>query len=98
MVLVARVAFGVAAQEQEPSTDHAVGFYDARLQRVVLVSGAGDPKDGDRDKVWSWSGTRWEPGRSLDRQDESMLVLLTRLVAGRPSSQAGQGRPAHRGR
>ena len=61
-VLVARVTFGVAARaEEEPSTDHAVGFYDARLQRVVLVSGAGDPKDGDRDKVWSWSGTRWEP-------------------------------------
>jgi hypothetical protein len=61
VVIVAQVAFGVAAQQQEPSTDHAAGFYDARLQRVVLVSGAGDPKDGDRDKVWSWSGSRWEP-------------------------------------
>ena len=43
-----------------PATDHAVGYYDERLQRVVLVGGAGDPKPGDRDKVWSWSGTRWE--------------------------------------
>ena len=31
-----------------------------RLRRVVLVGGAGDPKEGDRDKVWSWSGTQWE--------------------------------------
>ena len=43
-----------------PRTDHAVGFYDSQLQRVVLVGGPGDPKHGDRDKVWSWSGTRWE--------------------------------------
>ncbi len=43
-----------------PATDHAVGYYDERLQRVVLVGGVGDPKVGDRDKVWSWSGTRWE--------------------------------------
>ena len=62
VVAAARVTFGVAAQvEEEPATDHAVGFYDSRLQRVVLVSGVGDPKDGDRDKVWTWSGTRWEP-------------------------------------
>ena len=45
---------------QAPRTDHALGFYDLRLRRVVLVGGAGDPKEGDRDKVWSWSGTRWE--------------------------------------
>jgi hypothetical protein len=44
-----------------PRTDHALGFYDLRLRRVVLVGGAADPKQGDRDKVWSWSGTRWEP-------------------------------------
>ena len=43
-----------------PATDHAVGFYDPRLQRVVVVGGPGDPTSGDRDKVWSWSGTRWE--------------------------------------
>ena len=45
---------------QAPRTDHALGFYDPRLRRVVLVGGAGDPKEGDRDKVWSWSGTQWE--------------------------------------
>ena len=44
-----------------PRTDHALGFYDLRLRRVVLVGGTGDPKQGDRDKVWSWSGTQWEP-------------------------------------
>ena len=49
-----------AASQAGPGIDHAVGFYDPRLQRVVLVGGAGDPKHGDRDKVWSWNGTRWE--------------------------------------
>ena len=43
-----------------PDTGHAVGFYDAQLQRIVLVGGAGDPKHGERDTVWSWSGRRWE--------------------------------------
>ena len=47
---------------QAPRTDHAVGYYDVRLRRVVLVGGAGDPKEGDRDKVWSWSGSQWEAG------------------------------------
>jgi hypothetical protein len=54
-----------------PRTDHAVGYYDQRLGRVVLIGNAGDPIDGERDKVWSWSGTRWEviteagpPGRT----------------------------------
>lgn len=43
-----------------PRTDHAVGYYDLQLQRVVLVGGPGDPKDGDSDKVWSWNGARWD--------------------------------------
>jgi hypothetical protein len=43
-----------------PSADRAVGFYDEQLQRVVLVGGAGDPVEGDRDRVWSWTGRRWE--------------------------------------
>jgi hypothetical protein len=43
-----------------PVTDHAVGFYDSRLRRVVLVGGAGDPRGAERDQVWSWSGTQWE--------------------------------------
>jgi hypothetical protein len=58
----------VAAGQPPPSdraavgikTDHAVGFYDDSLRRVVLVGGAGDPKDGERDRVWTWSGERWE--------------------------------------
>jgi hypothetical protein len=49
-----------ASRDREPSTDHAVGFYDDRLRRVALVAGAGDPTPGDRDSVWTWSGTRWE--------------------------------------
>jgi hypothetical protein len=44
-----------------PPTDHAVGYYDATLQRVMVVGAAGDPRDGVRDAVWSWSGRRWEP-------------------------------------
>lgn len=59
------------AHAQELRTQHAVGYFDARLQRVVLVGGEGEPRDGERDNVWSWSGTSWEvetaagpPGRS----------------------------------
>ena len=44
-----------------PRTGHALGFYDGRLRRVVLVGAPGDPKDGDRDSVWIWSGATWEP-------------------------------------
>ena len=43
-----------------PRADHAVGFYDERIGRIVLVGGAGDPKHGDRDTVWSWGGKNWE--------------------------------------
>jgi hypothetical protein len=49
----AAVAAGIRA-------DHAVGFYDASRRRVVIVGGAGDPKDGERDQVWSWSGHGWD--------------------------------------
>ncbi len=48
------------AAGEAPRTDHAVGFYDSRLQRVVLIGGPGDPKQDDHDAVWSWSGTGWE--------------------------------------
>ena len=41
-------------------TTHAVGYYDATLQRVVLVGSAVDPRVGDRDHVWSWAGAGWE--------------------------------------
>jgi hypothetical protein len=43
-----------------PATDHALGYYDERLQRVVLIGGVGDPKPADRDQVWTWSGARWD--------------------------------------
>jgi hypothetical protein len=44
-----------------PRTDHAVGYYDPEIERVVLVGAPGDPGDGDRDSAWSWSGAEWEP-------------------------------------
>ena len=43
-----------------PRTDHALGYYDARLGRVVLIGAPGDPADGSRDSVWSWSGAQWD--------------------------------------
>jgi hypothetical protein len=46
-----------ATAAETPRADHAVGFYDERIARIVLVGDAGDPKHGDRDKVWSWRGT-----------------------------------------
>jgi hypothetical protein len=51
---------GQAMSADTPRTDHAVGFYDVGLRAVVLVGGTGDPKPGDRDTAWKWSGTRWE--------------------------------------
>ena len=55
---------GAAARQDSPpvtpKTDHAVGYYDEQLRRVVLVGAAGDPRDGQRDSVWSWEGRRWE--------------------------------------
>jgi hypothetical protein len=70
LVLVAPIHTATVAQPPSPDgretaaegprTDHSLGFYDLRRRRVVLVGGAGDPKHGDRDTVWSWSGTRWE--------------------------------------
>lgn len=44
-----------------PRTGHAVGAYDARLQRVLLIGGEGDPLSTMNDRMWSWTGTRWEP-------------------------------------
>lgn len=41
-------------------TDHAVGWYDDARRRVMIAGGAGDPTDGERDRVWSWNGARWE--------------------------------------
>jgi hypothetical protein len=53
---------------EHPKTDHAVGFYDLRLRRVVLVGAPGDPKEGDLDNVWSWSGEGWELSASAGPQ------------------------------
>jgi hypothetical protein len=50
----------VAPDDAGPRSDHALGFYDPQLRRVVLVCGGADPKIGDRDAVWSWSGKRWD--------------------------------------
>ncbi|MDX2059638.1 MAG: hypothetical protein SFV24_17640 [Gemmatimonadales bacterium] len=44
-----------------PRVQHAMGYYDAALQRVVLIGGAGQPRAADRDSLWSWSGAHWEP-------------------------------------
>ena len=60
-----------SAKAPAPNADHAVGFFDERRQRVVLVGGPGDARSDVRDRVWSWSGTAWElvtdagpPGRT----------------------------------
>ena len=53
----AQVASGVSSG---PRANHAVGFYDATRERVVIVGGAEQPRAADRDRVWSWSGRRWE--------------------------------------
>lgn len=44
-----------------PGAERGVGFYDPTRQRVVLVGGSGQAKFAARDRVWSWTGTRWEP-------------------------------------
>ena len=52
-------------------TTHAAGYYDAALQRVVLVGGVDQPTATERDHVWRWSGSGWDlvassgpPGRN----------------------------------
>jgi hypothetical protein len=45
---------------EQPRTNHAAGAYDAQRGRVVLIGGLGDPSGDDRDRVWTWNGTRWE--------------------------------------
>ena len=64
------LAAGVGAQAQPPTadapvtngprTDHALGAYDVRLRRVILIGGAGNPVSDQRDHVWSWDGLGWE--------------------------------------
>jgi hypothetical protein len=68
MAMVAASHLGAAAQPSSDRevadasirTDHAVGWYDEALRRVMIVGGAGDPQGDERDQAWSWSGTRWE--------------------------------------
>jgi hypothetical protein len=61
--LLITVLAGVEAPAQPggPPPPRAVGFYDPTLQRVVIVGGDNELKSGRRDRVWSWSGARWEP-------------------------------------
>lgn len=60
------MGFGAATPAQQRSTSdtpaltHAVGYYDTRLNRVVLIGDAGDPADDAKDRMWSWTGSRWE--------------------------------------
>jgi hypothetical protein len=43
-----------------PTLGHAVGYYDSRLRRVVVVGESGDPTGDARDRVWSWNGATWD--------------------------------------
>jgi len=49
------------APAQGPGVTRGIAYYDPTLQRVVLVAGPGQARAGDRDRVWSWTGARWEP-------------------------------------
>ncbi len=61
VTVVALVAAAATAPStQAPRTNHAVGFYDPTVRRVVLVGGAAQARVADRDHVWSWTGTSWE--------------------------------------
>ena|SRR5688572_9868666 len=89
---IALLAAGLAAAAQAMSGDgpplnHAIGYYDAALGRVVMIGGESQAKAGDRDRVWSWSGARWElvtndgpPARSnasaaYDRERNEAIVF-----------------------
>lgn len=43
-----------------PRVTRGIGYYDTTLRRVVIVGGTGQASVRNRDRVWSWSGTRWE--------------------------------------
>lgn len=51
-----------------PGLTRALGYYDSTLKRVVLLGSSGDLKAASRDRVWSWSGTRWEMMTDLGPQ------------------------------
>lgn len=43
-----------------PRVSRAVGYYDDVLERVVLIGNDGPMRAGQRLRVWSWTGHRWE--------------------------------------
>ena len=49
-----------ATQGVASAPDYSMAYYDSDLKRVVLLGGMRASKGDDRDRVWSWSGTRWE--------------------------------------
>ena len=51
---------GGSPTTQSPQAPRAVGFYDPTAQRVVLAGSTDQLKPGARDRVWSWTGARWE--------------------------------------
>lgn len=60
--LIAAVALtSILVALQAPELGHAVGYYDTRLNRVVIIGGPGDPVDGGHDRMWSWNGAAWDP-------------------------------------
>jgi hypothetical protein len=83
-----------------PRTDHAVGYYDSRLARVVLVGAANEPRDDERDSVWSWSGRGWElvteagPWARVNAGAAFDAKLGIAVVAG-GSRKAASGAPWH---
>jgi len=59
-VVFAASAGAQSAPTRGPQITRGVGFYDSTLRRVVIAGGAGEAKARGRDRVWSWSGARWE--------------------------------------
>lgn len=49
-----------SAKSSLPLVSRAVGYYDEELERVVLIGRSGQPRPGERFKVWSWTGKTWE--------------------------------------
>ena len=62
IALAATIVQFVSADQQAPSPNasRAVGYYDSRRQRVIMVGGDANFAAGDRDGAWSWNGARWE--------------------------------------
>jgi hypothetical protein len=63
MVVVAQAAAGQrdSSTMKGPGAARSTGFYDPALRRVVMIGGSQQLRAGDRDRVWSWTGARWEP-------------------------------------